>query len=421
MFSSQALLAIAMANTPQRVNIQDWDQNINPDNWEERELYDLLVYEPRADRPGKLKMSGNSSTSIKPEDVTSSLGDFGRFPREILDMIIDAMDFFTVTKFSNLCMGASYIVAQHSAYNDILKFASHVPEIMRDTQGNRYHSMRAIQNQIRTRECVSCGEFGTCLFLPTCERICMTCLKFNQAYWTLQWRMALDVFAVTKEDLVRNIPVMLPLIRRDKSKSRNLPHQVAVKSVLKLALAVHGSLQNIKLNAGNSMPVPYSDPTMHEIALAQLYDFLRHAPLKRLTFSPAELPGSPPLSPSIYFPTMFGSDLIDRIHDPGVAAAQLAYVPRAESEVQKALYCKGCHWLITNFRWRQYVPKEELAKMRPSSGGSVASYQSREFLHQAMKARTWSEMMQHARTECWGGWYLMNQHRIVRQGSNQQG
>lgn len=116
------------------------------------------------------------------------------------------------------------------------QWAPGLPKIIRNTMTEHVWTIGQLEAAIRAENCVSCGELSDHIFIPTMERICMGCMRFNQAYWCCNLDDAMKIFGLNTCD-VENINKIhdprLPL--NDESDSAWL---VPVKSALAIALGV---------------------------------------------------------------------------------------------------------------------------------------------------------------------------------------
>lgn len=127
-------------------------------------------------------------TSTRPSRIRrvsarSSLGVFDNFPAELWLIILDLLDFQSLSRISRVSLLGKVVVESLPAYKDLMTYAPEALPVLGRCQVLSYHPASLLRRTLRSSQCVSCSEFGAFLFLPTFERVCFICLTSNPAFW----------------------------------------------------------------------------------------------------------------------------------------------------------------------------------------------------------------------------------------------
>lgn len=144
------------------------------------------------------------------ETQSTPLGRLDTLPLELLHEILSMLDFKTIMNVSETCTRGLTIVRSLPAYRDLIEHAPQVLGALGWTGLIVWHSAATLHRTLQTSACVSCGEFGAFLFLPTCERCCNQCLITNPALWVISPQTAKIAFGTTNAQLKRS-PVLRSL------------------------------------------------------------------------------------------------------------------------------------------------------------------------------------------------------------------
>jgi hypothetical protein len=139
-------------------------------------------------------------------------------------------------------------------------------EALAKTKVLPYFSAQHLLTELRATDCVSCGTFGTFLYMPTCRRACRFCLSHNPSLHTITISQARRFFKLRTRDFRRaGIPIVHRTYERRPSDADtpaaidkpsgaedhdSLPPPlllVGSKCVKDLAVAVHGSILDVML------------------------------------------------------------------------------------------------------------------------------------------------------------------------------
>ena len=134
-----------------------------------------------------------------------------RLPLEILHSICSKLDLLSLSRFSRCSLQCQTVICSLPAYKDLVDHAMNALSALGKTRLLAYHSASTLRAALRSEDCVSCGSYGVCLFLPSCERCCYHCLQENQAFWVFPLDWARGCFGLTLQQL-EQIPIMLSII-----------------------------------------------------------------------------------------------------------------------------------------------------------------------------------------------------------------
>jgi hypothetical protein len=265
-----------------------------------------------------------AASQIKREHGSSSLGSLDDLPRELIDEILCQMDLQSLARLSKACLRGKKVVDELPAYNQIVSSASHIFATLTRVQVIGLHSVAKLHATLRSESCISCGQFGACLILLSCERCCHACLTYNQSLWMITAERARSCFGLTEEQ-----SLSLPYMR---SVSGPYPYR-GINANLSPTLLT--SVRAAKLLA-NKVRSGVGEALIGEVATLGLgpldkriieANWLRRAPLEPLRYDPLVLSTrnrDMPLNPwrgmgAIYFPQLTVS-----------------------GSLENGLWCKGC-------------------------------------------------------------------------------
>ena len=177
-----------------------------------------------------------------------STGRLDILPIEILQRVLNLLDFRSLSRLTHVCHGGRAAVQSLPAYRDLMKHASTALVALNRTKLIIFHSAMSIYAALHSGNCSSCQNYGPFLFLPTCERCCYECLCSNPSMRVVTYRMAKIYFGVSPKDL-RRIPTMLSVpgtysvrytvIHRKRTKL------VSLKQAREVGVTVHGSEESM--------------------------------------------------------------------------------------------------------------------------------------------------------------------------------
>lgn len=261
----------------------------------------------------------------------SSLGLLDTIPAELLLLVLDLLDFQSLSRVSRVCFRAKMIVESLSPYRRVMQHAPTVLTALAKTNLIGIYPASLILHVLQTWDCVSCFDFGAFLYLPACERVCLECLCQNRGLWMMTTATAKKCFGVTQRQL-KAIPIMRSIPGtysvRTPEKAHHKPYQlVSAKHAKQLGLNVHGSPEKL----AEFMP---SIPAVGERS-REFYDFKRYheAPLEPPGCDMSKLPEK----------SNIGDDGF-----AGVASLRVPYL--SGSGPDWGHLCRGCQVTYRHFR-----------------------------------------------------------------------
>lgn len=365
-----------------------WAERTSPDNWEPAELMDLLAQEVEAPLDDINIPIDFFQFTPKMETVDvnrTSMGRFSLLSEDILTgIIIPLLDYESVSNFSQTCYHARVLVSHDKILPILFKHCHKVFPVLYALRLHWLVSIKDLILELQYSKCRGCGENGTHLFLPTVQRVCANCLRYNRAFWPISLHDAKECFSLKDNDMF-DIPIF-----RNTRTGLNPGHPiepvlprylVAVKSALKLALKVHGSRTKIDILANKPAPVPGQESTTRQLVDVHFYGYLRRALLDTLPCDPTQAPA--PLTHE----SAVAESCYERIHLQ-TASISFPYVPRGEEKAEKRYLCAGCGWVVGHFTVRpdhlEYMGidpnAERSAAQRIMVGRTFISYDKDELL-----------------------------------------
>ena len=377
-----------------RVTHPKWAEYTNVDDWDEAELIALIASD-NMDREDLITAVG---VHIKPTLISNfnahSLGTLGALSLEMLNQICDDMDFLTLGTLSLTCRAARVIFLNHPTMRLLIKHVANIPRILFFTGLTQWISIRNLKAELQFPLCRSCGALGTCLFLPTCERLCQTCLELNISYWCIPPIDAKQAFALENEDLQT-----LPVVRiHERQFATRWPFNwgtmktlIPTKCAWKASVKKYGSAEDATHAAERISPDIYEDACAAERHEAMVYRLLRQA---------QPTPEANPILPLLYqtdpeHPKISATALT-------AAAVLYPFVERTSSEPTTFYLCKGCNY---PFEEQLDLCPDVLQILGfhpascPDSAANILRYRGR-------FARTQEQMLEHAK-DCIGCGIIM--------------
>ncbi|KAH6956294.1 hypothetical protein DER45DRAFT_566473 [Fusarium avenaceum] len=265
------------------------------------------------------------------ERPASSLGLLDTVPAELLLLILNLLDFQSLSRVSRVCFRGKIIVESLSSYRQVMRHAPKVLTALTKTNLISRYPASFILHTLQTCHCVSCLDFGAFLYLPSCERVCLECLYQNRGLWMMTTATARKCFGLTQRQL-QNIPIMRSIpgtysVRSLEKTYRRVYHLVSVRHAKQLGLDVHGSLEKLaefmpRISATGVRP-------------GEFYDFKRYheAPLEPPGCDMSKLPQK----------ANIGNDRF-----AGMASLRVPYI--SGSGADWGHLCRGCQVTYRNFR-----------------------------------------------------------------------
>ncbi|KAF3891675.1 F-box domain-containing protein [Trichophyton interdigitale] len=204
-----------------------------------------LAHRPLHQLAGRILISNPAKFSaLPPCEGPSSMGYLDCLPLEILQVILNLLDFQALSRLSCTSHRARRAVEYLPAYRELMEHAPDTLTALGKSCLITAHSAAKLRAVLRTESCVWCGEYGPFLFLPTCERCCYECQRSNPSLWVMTADLAKYCFNITAAKL-REIPIMRSIygvydVSHELSRRRRLK-LVSVRAAKELSLTANAS------------------------------------------------------------------------------------------------------------------------------------------------------------------------------------
>lgn len=111
-------------------------------------------------------------------------------PFEVLHQILGELDPQTVANFSKMSRRAYGAANSVFAYRDLNEYAPELlPALGKAGLADRY-TLPKLHATLMSQECVSCGQFGGLLYMPTCVPLWLPCMRVNRNFRVITLKMA---------------------------------------------------------------------------------------------------------------------------------------------------------------------------------------------------------------------------------------
>lgn len=301
---------------------------------------------------------------------------FDSLPIEVLHLILEDVDFLSLSRFSRTSRRGCELVASLPAYQELHRHAPKALAALGRMTILQLHSSKTLRSSLYSDRCVCCGNFGAFLFLVTCERCCFECQYTKQALWVMPRAEAAKCFDIPAKELkmlpaARSVPgryFVRLIIKRSKPQ-----YLVSVRAAKKLALKLHGGTEaSLATHLQQSRPAPRLSRTKG------LFAHLQRAQLTFEDHDPRLLHVLPNTSND---------------YSNGMATILFPVLRRPGNVVDHGSWCRGCNWL---WRGLHTLANDVLASLTPPRHNPI-------ILCYAMALREWSDkdFIAHARA-CYG-------------------
>ena len=147
---------------------------------------------------------------IQAPHLASTIGSLDIFAAEILDNVLVWLDLRSLLRFGRVSRLGKALVESLPEYRDLRKHASKALVALTRIELIDFHPVSSLHAALRRENCASCKHFAPFLYLPTCERVCFTCLELNPSWRVITVPTARACFGLGAKDL-KHIPQMLSL------------------------------------------------------------------------------------------------------------------------------------------------------------------------------------------------------------------
>ncbi|OQE29535.1 hypothetical protein PENSTE_c002G05677 [Penicillium steckii] len=373
-------------------------------SWSDEEVIEQLTRDPMANSRHLQCTAPQQERYFTPKNA-SSLSLLGLLPTEILDHILGLLDLRSLWSFGATCEYSLSLTTNQSEFQLLQKLAPTICHLLYLTGLEYLHPIASVSRELRFCYCRSCGERGTLLCLPTCERICENCAQYNQAYWALLLEEAKTAFALEDQE-VDPLPVLLTNRRMWRgtlngvvTPSEPQLEYVTTKSVLSAAIKKRGSYQAMIAAAEAISPDRSSEATAFGISKALLYRYLRASNPRLNNGDPSQVVARSNNVPST-----------ERI---GIVTTLFPCVPEGWRTTMPTYRCSGC-WVVCNAPFQIMNEHYRCMGIEPTTTSSEDRYRmvkGRSFI-----VRTLDELRYHISEQCLGAKLLMFRRRKMQSG-----
>ena len=291
---------------------------------DEEDLISQLSHVPPEADTGMISITNPPSLSQLPHNRESSAGNLDKLPAELMQYILEQLDFRALSYLSQASLRGHEIVHANSSYENTMRYAQETLVALSRTKLITYHSVALIRRALFSSECVSCREFGAYLFLPTCQRCCWQCLDYNPSLWVTKPTIAAECFSLSHHQLaklpkMRVIPGIYNMWHGEKTLKRPTK-LISIRDAKKLALEMHGSQDELRRRM--HMLADLSPAKEAE------YSFYQGAPLAALNKDPLDC----------------RRGHIVKV-DPFGGMASIQFPSLSSGDADYGIWCRGCEWV----------------------------------------------------------------------------
>ena len=149
-----------------------------------QELTSCLSHRPRYTLNGMISISVSAAepSAIQGDSSSSSIGLLDTLPLELLHSIFNMLDFRSLSRLSLVSIRGKVLIKSPPTYQNLIEHALRALTALCQTRIISLFSVVALHATLRSEQCISCGEYGAFLLLPTCERCCYECLCRNPSF-----------------------------------------------------------------------------------------------------------------------------------------------------------------------------------------------------------------------------------------------
>lgn len=380
-----------------------WQDITNLDHWGTDQVIRYLARDPMV--PGRhLQCNAVPLSSIQPQPPFD-LGTLSILPLEIISYILSLTDLNTLQEFGMTNHYALFQTRNQVDFRLLRRVAPLVFPLLKLTGLARHHTISSVAQELRYPNCRSCGQRGTLLCLPTCERICENCAELNSSYWPISLGEAALSFALQPDD-VNDFPVMFTSRRlwKDLSSHERLSNSaiVPVKAAYLTGLKRWKSPSALEEAAEALLSSVCNGADAIELSRSRFYQFLRTEQLNH-----PEGDRSQVAHRSLDTP---------RTKHHGYVTTLFPWVPQGRSTPIPLYICSGCGVVCrAPFNVNN---REHLLFMGIDPSASTAQDGKRIIRGRSMIARTLEDLMHHIQHECLGAKLLMYRRYVVEQSQS---
>jgi hypothetical protein len=182
-----------------------------------------------------------NSPDRKPPEF--DLGALDRLPIELLQGLLPQLDLCSLMQFRRVNRRAIEIVESILQYKTIATHASNVLQGALRTGAGKWISCESVYEKLCVAECEQCGDFGSYLYILTCQRVCFLCLSEDEKYLPMTGSDAIRKYGITRRS-IRTLPCLRSIrgeysIKRERQLLRTT--FVDRESAYRAGVVLHGS------------------------------------------------------------------------------------------------------------------------------------------------------------------------------------
>lgn len=302
----------------------------------------------------------------------SSVGMLDCLPWEIMSNILGKLDSQSLAFFASVSVQSNMLARSYEPFQELAQHSRMLGALHRMDLVRRY-SVAQLNAVLRTENCVSCGEYGPFLFLPTCERCCWDCRRSNPLLRAISPKQAKKYFDLSMQHL-QQLPFFygqLGTYGPSAGPPARRGRLVTVQAAKALGLAVHGSAEKLA-----------------QATAKRCKSSARHSLQSRyLQTEPSVFQGQDPP-----FLSIEGDGPLDRFFH--MVSLPFPYLSRS-GKMETGSWCRGCD-LILSWYTPRLLPPDVLADLVPSN-----SEPRRVLLGLVSRARSKESQFKHIK-RCYG-------------------
>jgi len=177
------------------------------------------------------------------EQTCSTLGLIETLPPELYSEIFSYLDLQTLTDFRSVNRRAGLIVDSIPQYREVVThFLKSLCAVVSTGLGT-YLTLRVLHNALCSQTCVHCGDFGACVYLFTCSRVCFICLAVQEHCLPMTRMSAKEAYGLENRTIptlptLRTLPDSYSYVEKSCRKRVNRVDREAARQA---GISIHGS------------------------------------------------------------------------------------------------------------------------------------------------------------------------------------
>ncbi|KAI9753682.1 MAG: hypothetical protein M4579_005034 [Chaenotheca gracillima] len=192
--------------------------------------------------------NGRHEASSYTGHSSRNLASIEKLPPELMDMVLIDLDLRTLTTLRSTSRPLRSAVDALWQYHDIVIYAAYTIRAALSLNVASGITCRALHQELCSRTCVNCGQFGPILYLLSCGRICYVCLSDEVHFLPLRrlnarYEFGLGSYELASLPSARSIPGRYAVGGKTRStRSDWIDYSAAREAGIKL----HGSVDQME-------------------------------------------------------------------------------------------------------------------------------------------------------------------------------